>query len=103
MEEKRNLCAQIPASLHSRVREEQEKSGLTLGAYMTELLTNYFKGGQKSMEGIRTMAIQIPEDLFHRLKDYLATESERTGRKLSQKEFILNLIQQALDEAEPSE
>jgi hypothetical protein len=45
------------------------------------------------------MAFQIPEDLFQRLKDYLALESERTGRKLSQKEFVLGLIQQALDEA----
>ena len=26
-EEKRNLCAQIPISLHSRVRQEQEASG----------------------------------------------------------------------------
>ena len=31
----KNLCAQIPASLHAQVREQQEMSGKTLGQYMT--------------------------------------------------------------------
>lgn len=34
-EETKNLCAQIPASLHAQVREQQEMSGKTLGQYMT--------------------------------------------------------------------
>ena len=33
-EQKRNLCAMIPAGLHERVRAEQKALGLTLGAYM---------------------------------------------------------------------
>ena len=41
-EEKRNLCAQIPISLHSRVRQEQEASGQTLSEYMTQLITEFF-------------------------------------------------------------
>ena len=100
MEATKNLCAQVPASLHARVRAEQEKSGLTLSAYITEVLTNYYQGGTKTMEGMRTMAIQISESLFQRLKAHLARESERTGKKLSQKEFVLDLIERALDEAE---
>ena len=32
----------IPAELHSRVRAEQEQAGVTLSAYMTELLTKYY-------------------------------------------------------------
>ena len=51
-------------------------------------------------KGIRTMAFQMPEDLFERLKAHLDRESARTGKKVSQKEFVLNLIRQALDEAE---
>ena len=47
----------------------------------------------------RTMAFQIPEELFQRIKRYLDSETERTGKKLSQREFVLGLIQQALDEA----
>ena len=96
----KNLCAQIPAELHSRVRSEQEQSGQTLSAYITEVLTKYYKGGRQTMEFTRTMAFQIPEDLFRRLKDHLDRESRRTGKKLSQKDFVLGLIQQALDEAE---
>ena len=38
----KNLCAQIPQSLHARVRQEQEATGLTLGQYMAELIAKYF-------------------------------------------------------------
>ena len=104
MTEKRNLCAMIPAELHSRVRAAQEESGLTLSAYMTNLLTNYYeKGSEQTMSGVRTMAFQMPEDLFQRLKRHLERESQRTGKKVSQKEFVLALVRQALDEAEQKE
>lgn len=100
----KNLCAMIPAELHSRVRAAQEQAGLTLSAYMTRLLTNYYeKGNEKMAEGIRTMAFQMPEEMFNRLKAHLERESARTGKKVSQKEFVLNLIQKALDEAEREE
>ena len=51
-EETKNLCAQIPASLHAQVREQQEMSGKTLGQYMTWLLTEFYayeKGGKGKM------------------------------------------------------
>ena len=100
-ENQKNLCAMIPAELHSRVRAEQEQAGLTLSAYMTQLLTDYYEGGKEKMEkGTRTMAFQMPEEMFQRLKRRLERESERTGKKVSQKEFVLGLIQRALDEAE---
>ena len=54
-------------------------------------------------QGIRTMAFQMPEEMFDRLKAHLDRESARTGKKVSQKEFVLNLIRQALDEAERRE
>ena len=101
-ENTKNLCAQIPIELHERVRAAQEQAGVTLSVYITELLTNYYdQGGKEKMSnGIRTMAFQMPEELFQRLKAHLDRESARTGKKLSQKEFVLDLIRQALDEAE---
>ena len=102
-EQTKNLCAQIPLALHSRVRTEQEKAGLPLSAYITQLLTQYYENDReenKNMNDMKTMAFQIPNDLFQRLKRHLDRESERTGKKVSQKEFVLNLIRQALDEAE---
>ena len=47
----------------------------------------------------RTMAFQIPEELFQRIKRHLERESLRTGRKLTQRDFVLGLITQALDTA----
>lgn len=42
MENTKNLCAQIPESLHARVRAEQEQSGQTLSQYVTALITEYY-------------------------------------------------------------
>ena len=103
-ESKKNLCAMIPIELHERVRAAQEQAGVTLSAYITELLTNYYEGGTEKMEkGMRTMAFQMPEEMFQRLKRHLERESARTGKKVSQKEFVLGLIRQVLDEAEREE
>ena len=50
--------------------------------------------------GTRTMAFQIDETLFQRIKAHLERETARTGHKLTQREFVLGLIEQALDKAE---
>ena len=76
MEEKvKNLCAPIPAGLHARVREEQEASGKTLGQYMAWLIQTFYENQVKE-ENImimdkRTVAFQVPGELFEKFKDYL--------------------------------
>ena len=50
--------------------------------------------------GSRTMAIQIPEELYQRNKEHLDRESLRLGRKYTQREFVLGLIEEALTAAE---
>ena len=52
------------------------------------------------MTNSKTMAFQIPEELFRRIKAHLERETARTGKKLTQREFILGLIETALEEAE---
>ena len=103
MEPQKNLCAQIPLSLHTRVREEQEKSGQSLSVYMTQLLLNYYEKGEKSMDFNKTLAFQVPEELYNRIKEYLEREKKRTGKRLSQKDFVIGLIERELDEAERRE
>ena len=49
MEEKKNLCAPIPLSLHQRLRAEQEQRGQTLADYITDILNEHFEGGAKTM------------------------------------------------------
>ena len=105
MDQLKNLCAPVPLSLHTRVMEEKERTGQTLGQYITAVLTEYYetKGKGSNMEFTRTLAFQVPEELFQRLKAHLARESQRTGKRLSQKEFVLGLVERALDEAEAAQ
>ena len=93
MADKKNLCAQIDTALHMRVRQEQERSGRTL---VEQLITDYYKmkEGTKMTGDMRTMAIQLPEELFERLKAYL----KKNG--LKQKQFIIGLIEDALEQDE---
>ena len=98
MADKKNLCAMIPADLHARVRQEQEQSGKTLSEFVEQLITDYYKmkEGTKMTGDMRTMAIQLPEELFERLKAYLKKNN------LKQKQFIIGLIEDALEEDEES-
>ena len=100
MADKKNLCAMIPADLHARVRQEQEQSGQTLSEFVEQLITDYYKmkEGTKMTGDMRTMAIQLPEELFERLKAYLKRNN------LKQKQFIIGLIEDALgqDEEDPA-
>ena len=105
MEQRKNLCAQIPLSLHAQVTEAKEQLGQTTSEYITSLLTEYYEmkkdGGNKTMAAnTRTMAFQIPEELFQRIKAHLERETARTGHKLTQREFVLGLIEDALAKAE---
>lgn len=106
MAEKKNLCALIDLDLHRKITEARERTGQTTAEYITDLLLEYFEmkenGGKQIMatNGTRTMAFQIPEELFQRIKAHLERETARTGRKLTQREFVLGLVEAALDEAE---
>lgn len=105
MPETKNLCAQIPIELYGLVNDAKAKTGQTTNEYITDLLTEYFEmkrnGGNTTMTGnTRTMALQISEELFQRIKAHLERESIRLGRKLTQREFVLGLIEEALNDAE---
>ena len=103
----KNLCAQVPIDLHQRVCEAKDQAGQTTSQYITALITEYFKlkenGGNAIMTNgkNRTLAFQINEELFQRIKAHLERESARLGRNFTQREFVIGLIEQALAEAEP--
>ena len=91
----RNLCAQLPIDLHSKVRSKQEASGQTLSTHMTELITKFYEmEGKPTMNSSekRTVAFQIPEELFEQFKEWL----KKNGIK--QNAFFLDCIQRALAE-----
>ena len=90
----KNLCAQIPESLHARVREEQKRSGIALSAYMTMLITEYYErkeGANMKDTNTRTLALQIPTELFDALDRYIAKH------KITKKELITSLLRDKLE------
>ena len=99
METRKNLCAMLPVALHTRVRQEQEKAGMTLGEYVEALITEYYdwKDGKIMTGEMRTLAAQIPAELFDRLDRYLKE------RGIKKKDFLVDIITRALKAAEAAE
>ena len=97
-EKKKNLCAPIPEELHTRVRQAQEASGQTLGQYMAWLIQTFYKNQNKEANMMnmdkRTVAFQVPSELFEKFKDYLQE------RGIKQNAFFLDCIRRALAEAQ---
>lgn len=94
MEGKKNLCAMISTDLHRKIMAEKEQLELnTLAEYVERIFTEHFEGGN-DMQAERTLAVKISAELFDRLKEYLEKNH------LKQKDFITQLLQQALDSAE---
>ena len=96
-ENMKNLCAPVPAGLHARVREEQEASGQTLGQYMTWLIRTFYDNQKEetTMSGDkRTVAFQVPGELFEKFKDYLQEKG------IKQNAFFLDCIHRALAAAQ---
>lgn len=91
-EKTKNLCAQIPESLHTQVRQRQEASGKSLSAYMTDLIKKFFEMEGKTMatSNQRTVAFQVDAELFERFKEYLKANG------IKQNAFFLDCIQKAL-------
>ena len=96
METRKNLCAMLPVALHTRVRQEQEKAGMTLGEYVEAMITGYYdwKDGRIMTGEMRTLAAQIPAELFDRLDHYLKE------RGIKKKDFLVDIITRALKAAE---
>ena len=99
METRKNLCAMLPVALHTRVRQEQEKAGMTLGEYVEAMITEYYdwKDGKIMTGEMRTLAAQIPAELFERLDRYLKE------RGIKKKDFLVDNNTSALEEAETAE
>ena len=82
----------IPAELHARIMAEKEEWELnTLAEYVERIFAEHFEGGN-SMKAERTLAVQIPAELFERLKEYLVAHN------LKQKQFLIQLIESALED-----
>ena len=93
--EKKGITVKVDAQLHAQVREYIEAHGMTMSEFVakaldSELHPSQTRGGVNVAN--RTLAFQVSEETFDRLKDYL---SRHPG--LTQKDFVLGLINAELD------
>lgn len=99
----KGVTCKIPLELHNRISEEIRASGSTMSRFIEMVITSYYEEKEKGdqvMGKTRTMAFQISEELFQKIKEYLAEFERVYHRRLTQKEFVVGLIEQALEEAE---
>ena len=92
MEPMKNLCGLIPESLHKRLMEGKSPE-MTNGEYLTKILTTYLDQPATAKQEQRTLAVQISDDMFQRLKSYLDAHAP-----LTQKALVQSLLNQALDQ-----
>ena len=95
-EEKKGITVKIDADLHAEVKAYVESQGLTMAEFVSkalddELHPKMIMNGGTTMEKMRTMAFQVPEDLFQKIKDYL------NRNHMTQKEFVIGLITKEID------
>jgi len=94
--EMKNICGKIPVELHEKVKLEVEELGISIPKYLEMVIEEHMtrKGEKTNMADLRTVAVQVTEDLFSRLKAVLA----KNGMK--QKDFLIGLIEEALEKEE---
>lgn len=95
--EKKGITVKIDADLHAEVKAFIEQNNMTMADFVTAALQdelhpkNNISEENNMKENMRTMAFQVPESLFQRIKDYLQRNN------ISQKDFVLGLITNELD------
>lgn len=97
--ETKGVTCKIPLELHQQASEEMQGKGLTVSQYIEMVIRKHINGGI-NMANNRTLAFQVNDELFQNIKTYLARYEEVYHKKLTQREFVVGLIQQALEEAE---
>lgn len=98
--EMKGITCKIPLELHNRISDEIRESESTMGKFIEMVINEHYSKEAKSMTKKRTLAFEVSEEFYQRVKDYLARYEEVYGRKLSQRQFVIELIEQALEEAD---
>lgn len=92
---KKGITVKIDAALHAEVKQYLESHDMTMAEFVTlalddELHPKFNQKEEKNMGNTRTIAFQVPEDLFYKIKDYLQRNN------MTQKDFMLGLIEDEL-------
>lgn len=97
MAEMKNICGKIPVELHEKVRAEIEEKETSTQIFIRQVIEEHFNRlenkGEESMEK-RTLAVQVTEELFQRVKWAVTKEG------IKQKDFLIRIIEKAVEEVE---
>lgn len=94
--EKKGITVRIDADLHAKVSQYLRDHSMTMAEFVSLALDdelhpkNQMKEGN-TMANTRTIAVQVPEDLFQRIKDYLQRNN------MTQRQFLIGLIEDELE------
>lgn len=94
--EKKGVTVKINAELHAEVKKYIEERGITMGDFVVlalqdELHPKFNIKEEKTMGNMRTLAFQVPEELFQQIKDYLQRNN------MTQKQFVVGLIENEIE------
>lgn len=99
MPDMKGITVKIPADLHAELKAYLEAHSMTTGEFIALAVDNELHPKiqikeEQPMENMRTLAFQVPESLFQRVKAYL----ERNH--MTQKQFVIGLIEAELEQDE---
>ena len=94
--EKKGITVRIDADLHAEVSRYLRDHSMTMAEFVSlalddELHPKYQAKEGNSMANTKTIAVQVPGDLFQRIKDYLQRNN------MTQKQFLIGLIEDELE------
>ena len=94
--EKKGVTVKIDAELHAEVKRYIEEHEMTMGDFVSmalqdELHPKLNMQEDKNMGNMRTLAFQVPEELFQKIKDYLQRNN------MTQKQFVIGLIENEIE------
>lgn len=99
--ETKGVTCKIPLDLHNRISAEIRDAESTMSKFIEMVIREHYeKGDVRVMAKGRTLAFQVSEELFQRIKAYLERYERQHHRRLTQREFVIGLIEQALGKAE---
>lgn len=95
-ENKKWVSVKIDQDLHNEITDYLQKQGMTMVEFVNSALENELHPKNQEKEGnnmanTRTIALQVPEELFQRIKDYLQRNS------MTQRQFLIGLIETELN------
>lgn len=92
--EMKNICGKIPLELHAKVRREIEQREISTQEFLQQVIEEHFMEKGVEQMAARTIAVQVTEELFGRLKAAVAWKG------CKQKDFLIGIVEKGIAEIE---